>query len=125
MNIQITIQATNAADLRNAILALSGMVEVAAAKQPETVTTVAESVRAVNEEVREVIKAAPEQVTPEAVPSPEVIPTDVELRALAAAKAKSAGKQAVKALLDTYNAASITAVPSDRRSDFKIDLEAL
>jgi hypothetical protein len=55
----------------------------------------------------------------------ENIPSDVALRSLAADKAKSAGKPAVKALLDKYGAASVTAVPQESRIAFKKDLEAL
>lgn len=58
-------------------------------------------------------------------PDAPEIPDDVPLRALAAAKAKSAGKQAVKAVLDQFGSPSVTAVPSESRIAFKAALEAL
>lgn len=57
----------------------------------------------------------------------EAIPTDVELRALAAEVGKKGteGKAAVKKLLEKYKSANVTGVPDDKRVAFKRDLEAL
>lgn len=53
------------------------------------------------------------------------IPSDVELRALASEKAKSAGRENVKALLDKYKVLNVTAVPDGKRIAFLKELEAL
>lgn len=53
------------------------------------------------------------------------IPTDVQLRSTAADKAKSAGREKVKALLDKYSVPNVTAVPDDKRIAFLKELEEL
>lgn len=69
----------------------------------------------------------PEVSEPEAsLGEEENIPTDVELRAAAASKAKSAeGKAKVKALLEKYDVPNVTGVPNGKRTAFLRDLEAL
>lgn len=53
------------------------------------------------------------------------IPDDVQLRAAASEKAKSAGKVAVKALLDKYAVPNVTALPNDKRVAFMAELGEL
>ncbi|MFD1954267.1 hypothetical protein ACFSL6_08775 [Paenibacillus thailandensis] len=53
------------------------------------------------------------------------IPTDVQLREVSAAKAKTAGKEKVKALLQKYGVPNVTGVPANKRIAFLRDLEAL
>jgi len=55
----------------------------------------------------------------------ESVPTDVELRAAATEKAKSAGKPKVKALLDKYEVPNVTGIPDDQRVEFLAELLAL
>lgn len=55
----------------------------------------------------------------------EEVPTDVQLRATASEKAKSAGREKVKALLNKYSVPNVTAVPNNKRSAFLKELEAL
>lgn len=57
--------------------------------------------------------------------SDEPVPTDVELRAAATEKAKTAGKVKVKALLDKYKVPNVTALPDDQRAAFLRELEEL
>jgi hypothetical protein len=132
--IQITIQAANASDLRALVADLAGTIAtMAPANIPaETTVSTVDNTAANTPTVfdkyfdNQVALATEKQVaaaTAEDVA--EAIPTDVELRALAADKAKSAGRPAVKALLDKYGAASVTAVPQGSRIAFKADLEAL
>lgn len=57
----------------------------------------------------------------------EPVPTDVELRAVAAEVGKNGAeaKKAIKALLDKYGVPNITSVPLDKRIAFKRELEAI
>jgi hypothetical protein len=57
--------------------------------------------------------------------SEDEIPDDVALRAAASKAAGKAGKPVVKALLDQYEVANVTAVPKDQRLAFLKELEAL
>ncbi|MGN7457867.1 hypothetical protein ACTHPH_23905 [Paenibacillus pasadenensis] len=57
----------------------------------------------------------------------EPIPTDVELRTIAAGAGQKGveAKKAIKALLDKYGSANITGVPDDKRLAFKAELEQI
>lgn len=57
----------------------------------------------------------------------EPIPTDVELRALAAAAGEkgSEAKKAIKALLNKYGSPNLSGVPDDKRLTFKAELEKI
>lgn len=130
--IQITIQAATAADVRQLVHDLAGTMTTTTinpvdvpVEQP--ISTVLEV-----DGQRIAVAVTPPPATPSTPPVEEdkpatidPVPSDVELRALASEKAKSAGKPAIKALLDKYGAASVTAVPNESRAAFKADLEAL
>lgn len=134
--IQITIQAATAADARQLVHDLAGtMSTINPADVPAktTVSTVEiapvatyEEPANANVDVEALREAATSTGKNPFVPKEDKpVPTDVELRALAGDKAKSAGREKVKALLEKYGAASVTAVPSESRAAFKVDLEAL
>ncbi|MNW27541.1 hypothetical protein D3C74_43370 [compost metagenome] len=55
----------------------------------------------------------------------EDIPDDVALRAAATEKAKAVGKAKIKALLDKYEVANVTAIPDDQRVAFMQELSVL
>lgn len=131
--IQITIQAANASDLRALVADLAGTIAtMPPANIPaETTVSTVEAQTAVvaskpkKEAAQKAAEAAATEEAEKREAAREDIPSDVALRELAAAKAKSAGKPGVKALLDKYGAASITAVPQESRIAFKKELEAL
>jgi len=138
--IQITLQAANAADARQLIQDLAGTMQI----PPQThVSTVPASAASPQDQLdtpatSPASKAAPQE--PEVEPinndepetdnsdaSDEPIPTDVELRVLAAEIGKKGpeAKKKIKELLGKYGVPNITAVPNAKRVAFKRDLGAL
>lgn len=126
MSVQITITGENAQEALREISGLSaGLVGAAAPvadKQAKTSKVTAKPTEPKKEEPKQ-----PEAEEPEvaAAGSDEDIPDDVALRAAASKAANKAGKPAVKALLDQYEVANVTAVPKDQRMGFLKELEAL
>ncbi|REK69316.1 hypothetical protein [Paenibacillus paeoniae] len=55
----------------------------------------------------------------------EEVPTDVQLRAASLEKAKSIGREKVKALLDKYGVPKVSDIPNNKRFAFLKELEAL
>ena len=89
----------------------------------------AKDVRATPAETQDEQPASETQIEPDLdeAESDEPIPTDVELRAVAAEIGKKGpdAKKKVKALLDKYGVPNITAVPVEKRVTFKRELEGL
>lgn len=117
MSIQILISGENAEQIVRIVLFADGTLKVVdlpdllAGLTPSQPKPSAEEKPAEND-------SAPE--------SDEPIPTDVELRALARDIAlKEGGKDAVKRLLERYGVSNVTAVPPEKRLEFKRDLEIL
>lgn len=143
--IQITVQAATAADVRQLILDLAGTVStMSPANIPveTTVSTVAACTCAVPAggvhvegcayyKAPKTKKAAAPVVetVEEEEPAIEAEGTeevdDVAIRSLASSKSKTAGKPAVKAVLEQFGVASVTAVPQTERPAFMAALNAL
>jgi hypothetical protein len=133
--IQITLQAANAADVKQLVHDLAGTMSgmpqsmipsetSVSTVQPGTTpcsqrTTKKEEseVKAVETEAEEFLNSTQDSVE---------IPSVVDLRAKAQEVGKTAeGKKAVKALLNKYNSPSISDVPADGRTEFMAELEKL
>lgn len=137
MNITLHIEAKSPDELQEAIAGLAGIVGcsvVAPQVEPEKAkrSSLAASPKPETEKQpdpkRTVESDSSEETTKETTNNveEEVIPTVVELRAVAQAKGQTAeGKKAIKALLDEFECKSISNVPEEVRVAFMRKLEAL
>lgn len=124
MPVQITITGENA---KEALQEIGGLAAALVGAAPVTDKQKAKAQAATKPEPKKEEPKQPEADEPEAgnADSDEEIPDDVKLRAAASAAASKAGKPAVKALLDQYEVANVTAVPKEQRLAFLKELEAL
>lgn len=132
MNITLHIEASNPAELQEAIAGLAGITGSTIVPQPEPEKQKKNSRGTPKSEKQ----PDPEQVTGSDTQEEtanetsdeikEEIPTVVELRAKAQEKGKTAeGKKAIKALLDEFGAKSISDVEENDRIGFMRRLEEL
>lgn len=141
MSVQIIINGENAAEALSELSNLSGGL---ATKQAGAVVEAPKTERAPR--TTRIKTEQPKEEAPAAEPDePEVsdedvealggddaasealVPSDVELREVAAEIGKKGAdaKKAIKALLDKYGVPNITAVPAGKRIAFKAELEQL
>lgn len=151
MNITLNIEAGNPAELQEAIVGLAGIVgfvtdgatinvpDNAGQEKPKRAsrsTAKTDKPTAKQEEEQQEDAQAEQEASVDVENGPdsdpggdggEEIPTDVELRAVAAeiGKRGAYAKKAIKALLEKYGVPNITAVPNDKRIAFKRELEEL
>ena len=133
MPVQINITGTDAAESLRELSALSaGLFGGSASATPVQEEKPKRNTRSTKTDTK------PESTKPEPVQKDEVepqvdpqtddgedIPDDVALRAAATEKAKVVGKAKIKALLDKYEVANVTAIPDDQRVAFMQELEDL
>lgn len=151
MNITLNIEAGNPAELQEAIVGLAGIVGFvtdgptinvpdkeekpkrasrSAAKSDKPAAKVEEEQQEAAQDDDGASEAAGNDPSDDPDTGPgddEDIPTEVELRAVAAeiGKRGAYAKKAIKALLEKYGVPNITAVPNDKRIAFKRELEEL
>ena len=131
MPIQITIEGANALEVKQLVHDLAGTLSGMAPEQipPQTIVSTINTPAAPavpqEPEVEPINNDEPE--TDDSDASDEPIPTDVELRAVAAEIGKKGpeAKKKIKELLGKYGVPNITAVPDSKRIAFKRELEAL
>jgi hypothetical protein len=125
MPVQITITGENAQEALREIGGLSAALVGAApaADKPAKTTKTQSATKPIETKKEEPEKMETED--PDQGDDGEEIPDDVKLRAAASEAAGRAGKPAVKALLDKYKVANVTAVPANKRLKFLEELEDL
>ncbi len=117
MEISVNIRADHPEELQSILKALAGAPEI-----PKTAKSTEKKKAKETPPAEEPANEANEK--PEPVCDSAPIPTDVELRAIAAEKGKAdGGKAAIKALLTKYDSPAISKVPEDRRIEFLAELE--
>ncbi|WP_217598042.1 hypothetical protein [Cohnella sp. GbtcB17] len=141
MSVQIIINGENAAEALSELSSLSGGF---AAKPVATIAETPKTERAPRT-TRTKTEQPKEEAPPAETEDPDVsdedveslggrdaaadesVPSDVELRGVAAEIGKKGpdAKKAIKALLDKYGVPNITAVPANKRIAFKAELEQL
>lgn len=125
MNISLHIEATSPSELQEAITGLAGITGGVAAPQPKRTSRSNE--KPVNKSDTESKSEQADKTEQDGKGSEdENIPTVVELRAKAQEKGTTPeGKQAIKALLDSFESKSISDIPEEKRVAFLRKLEAL
>lgn len=136
MNINLHIEASDPMELQQAIANLAAGLNPHTTDQPATTRKRSAKVKQEEKSADPVPEEKPtekeEKPAEKEVPVKEEpigedrIPSDVELRAIAAEKGHTPeGKAAVKGLLNKYGSPAISKVPDDKRMAFLADLEAL
>lgn len=129
MPVQINITGADAAESLRELSALSaGLFGNSASATPAQEEKPKRNTRSTKSETKpEPTKSEPvqedvEQQVDTSSEDSEDIPDDVALRAAATEKAKVVGKAKIKALLDKYEVANVTAIPDDQRVAFMQEL---